>query len=352
MGEMAFARKLIKGDRVERARLYKAVNERCFGAQIATNNIAEGVAAAQLAQEAGAAWMDLNCGCPIHEATKRGLGAALLRKPTKLAKLVAGITSQVSLPVTVKIRTDALLSFRTVFAIKAKYWKASAAVTSPVCDLKYKKAADWQLLAELARSNSVPVVGNGDILTFYEAADRQQLTDCAALMVGRGALIKPWLFQELKEGRELLLSSEDRIGVYRQLAAHMKQHFGDDAMGRRKAFFFLPWHFSFFCRYRHLPAEVYHEQSKLHPLIATRADLADSRVGEKEDTLSLLERLLRCENEAAHGPIADIIWDSTSDGEAVSLLSKVAEAQLPEWEQQLRASSREDTADVDMIAEG
>jgi tRNA-dihydrouridine synthase len=90
---------------VERARLYKAVNEHCFGAQIATNNIAEGVAAAQLAEEAGATWLDLNCGCPIHEATKRGLGAALLRKPTKLAKLVAGITAQVALPVTVKIRT-------------------------------------------------------------------------------------------------------------------------------------------------------------------------------------------------------------------------------------------------------
>lgn len=142
---------------MERARLYKAANEPCFGVQIATNNIAEGVKAAKLAQEAGrcftarhlqllpptnkpvpsisclladdgplstvsrsekpvsardlfiliragAAWLDINCGCPIYEATKRGLGAALLRKPTKLAKMVAGIAAQVDLPVTVKIR--------------------------------------------------------------------------------------------------------------------------------------------------------------------------------------------------------------------------------------------------------
>jgi hypothetical protein len=54
---------------------------------------------------AGAAWLDINCGCPIYEATKRGLGAALLRKPTKLAKMVAGIAAQVDLPITVKIRT-------------------------------------------------------------------------------------------------------------------------------------------------------------------------------------------------------------------------------------------------------
>lgn len=53
---------------MERARLYKAPNETCFGVQVATNNIAEGLKAAQLAAEAGAAWLDLNCGCPIYGA--------------------------------------------------------------------------------------------------------------------------------------------------------------------------------------------------------------------------------------------------------------------------------------------
>jgi len=66
----------------------------------------------------------------------------------------------------------------------------------------------------------------------------------------------------------------------------------------------------------------------------------------------LLERLLRCENEAAHGPIADIIWDSSSDAEAVSMLSRLAHSQMLEWEQQLRVSSKEDAVDVDIIAEG
>ena len=71
-----------------------------------------------------------------------------------------------------------------------------------------------------------------------------------ALMAGRGALIKPWIFQEVKEGRELCLTAQDRVGVYRQLVSHMKDHFGDDAKGWRKASYFLPWHFDFFCRYR------------------------------------------------------------------------------------------------------
>ena len=69
-------------------------------------------------------------------------------------------------------------------------------------------------------------------------------------MAGRGALIKPWLFQEWREGRELALDAYQRVGVYRQLVAYMKEHFGDDARGRHKAFYFLPWHFDFLCRYR------------------------------------------------------------------------------------------------------
>ncbi len=96
---------------------------------------------------------------------------------------------------------------------------------------------------------------------------RRRLADsgCLAQMAGRGALIRPWLFQEAREGREVELSARDRVGVYRRLVSHMKEHFGDDAMGRRKAFYFLPWHFDFFCRYRcHLVRVLCHASMQLH----------------------------------------------------------------------------------------
>jgi tRNA-dihydrouridine synthase 3 len=64
---------------------------------------------------------------------------------------------------------------------------------------RYKKAADWELISQVAADAAVPIIGNGDILTHYEASQRQQQYGCAALMVGRGALIKPWIFQEVKE---------------------------------------------------------------------------------------------------------------------------------------------------------
>lgn len=348
MSEMAFARQLIKGDRVEKARLYKASNEACFGVQVATNNIAEGVKAAAAAQAAGASWIDINCGCPIYEATRRGMGAALLRKPTKLAKMVAGIAAAVELPVTVKIRTgesERKVNALRVVALLEQAGAAAVTVHGRTMEQRYKKAADWALISEIVTASSLPIIGNGDILTHYEAADRWQASSCTALMVGRGALIKPWLFQEIREGRELLPTAAERVGIYRQVASYMKLHFGDDAWGKRKAFYFLPWHFAFFCRYRPLPAEAYLEQSRQHPLIATRADLAAEQVGENEADLPLLERLLRCENDAAHGPIADILWDSASDAEAAQQLQQLAEQQLEGWEQQLKASSRGDGAD-------
>lgn len=63
----------------------------------------------------------------------------------------------------------------------------------------YKKAADWGLIESLAAERTFPLIGNGDILTHYEAADRAAGGGCHALMIGRGALIKPWIFQEAKE---------------------------------------------------------------------------------------------------------------------------------------------------------
>ena len=69
-------------------------------------------------------------------------------------------------------------------------------------------------------------------------------------MAGRGALIKPWLFQEYAEGRAFEPDARERMGIYRRLVAHMKEYFGDDARGRGKAFYFLPWHFDFLTRYR------------------------------------------------------------------------------------------------------
>lgn len=83
-----------------------------------------------------------------------------------------------------------------------------------------------------------------------QARRRLEQNGCLAVMAGRGALIKPWLFQEYAEGRAFEPDARERVGIFRRLVAHMKEYFGDDARGRGKAFYFLPWHFDFLTRYR------------------------------------------------------------------------------------------------------
>lgn len=87
-------------------------------------------------------------------------------------------------------------------------------------------------------------------LSCPQASWRMQTSGCLAVMTGRGALVKPWLFEEVRTGRELSPTARERVEIYRRLVAYMKEHFGNDAKGRQKAWSFLPWHFDFFHRYR------------------------------------------------------------------------------------------------------
>eukprot|EP01025_Chloroclados_australasicus_P057716 TRINITY_DN72090_c0_g1_i1.p1 TRINITY_DN72090_c0_g1~~TRINITY_DN72090_c0_g1_i1.p1 ORF type:complete len:388 (+),score=30.57 TRINITY_DN72090_c0_g1_i1:121-1164(+) len=328
---------LNKGNKVEKTRLRSHANEKCYGFQIATKVIDEGVSAAHLAQQAGARWIDLNCGCPIHEATRRGMGAVLLRKPRKLARLVNGLVQGSPLPVTVKIRTGENHKKINAEEIVEGLYRAGAAAVSihgRTMEQRYKKPADWQLISQVASQVPLPIIGNEDILTHYEAYDRINNYNCTAIMAGRGALIKPWIFEEFKHNKEIHLDAKQRIGVYRQLVAYMKEHFGNDERGKKKSWYFFPWHFSFFCRYRQLPEDIYGNAET--PLMQRREDLFDTQIGESLDNLQFLERLLRCQSVQAHEHIANIIWESTSDFNAINSLEQIGTWQLICWEEDFK----------------
>lgn len=345
--EMGFARHLIRGDGREKALLRRAPNEALFGVQIATNQISEGIKAGLMAAEAGADWVDLNCGCPIYEATRRGLGSALLRKPQKLARLVAGIAAELPVPLTVKIRTSAAseagINLDEMVAALAGSGAAAVTVHGRTAMQRYKKPADWSAVERVAREHGIPVIGNGDIGTHYEAARRLRDHGCLAVMVGRGALIKPWIFREAAEGRPYEPTAEERVGIYRRLVGYMKEHFGADDIGKNKAFYFLPWHLGFLARYRPLPEAAYGALSLVQPLISTRWEsVAQAELGESLGALDPLERLLRCEADSAHGVVAEALWEAGSDEEAVAALRALAAARLGGWEAEVAAGGGDD----------
>lgn len=348
LSEMAFARPLAKGDRVERARLrHTAGLENWYGVQLATNSADELVRAAQLAADAGARFVDINCGCPIHEATRRGLGAAMLRRPAKLARLIAVASERCPLPLTVKIRTGITDATANVDAMVPALAAAGAAIVTihgRSGEGRYKKSARWDTIAAVAAASpSLPVAGNGDVLTRLEATARLATPGVHAVMVGRGALIKPWLFAEVADAAEWLPDEGERVAVWYKLVRFFREYLGDDARGESKAAWFVPDHIDWLARYRLLPESVYGSaDASIPPLMHRRDDVADPALGETLASLTRLERLLRCSAPDAHKAIAATLWRATSEVDAVARLQALAVSELDEWEAFVKAVRRED----------
>ena len=218
-GEMVYARSLLKGNRQEQARLRRAPNEQFFGVQIATNDLEEGLRAAAIVAESGADFVDLNCGCPIYEATRRNLGSALLRKPERLARLVEGLAGGSSLPVSVKVRLAAEGGEVNIREVAGGLYDAGAAaltIHGRTASDRYTKAADWGVIARVvddcrARGGGMPVVGNGDLLSHADARGQMVASGVDAVMVGRGALTKPWLFGEFSRQQAWEPTVEERV---------------------------------------------------------------------------------------------------------------------------------------------
>jgi tRNA-dihydrouridine synthase 3 len=325
MSEMAYAFQVVRNRPTELALLRKHADETCFGVQIAASKAESAVAAGLAAQERGASFVDLNCGCPIHDVVKRGMGATLLQRPQALGRLVEAMCKGIPLPVTVKIRlgwSESEKNASEVARICEESGAAALTVHGRTREQRYTRAADWDAIAQIVQERSIPVIGNGDISTWYEAEDLQRRSGCASVMIGRAALMKPWIFREIAEGREYEPTAEERVGILRQFLGFMKEHFRDDEKGRKRAMFFLPWHFGFFCRYRPLPEAACREQSRQHPLMQTR-------MPDQED-LPPLEALLRDPREAVHEKLAAAFWDAQSDADAIERCLRIAAEDPPQ----------------------
>jgi tRNA-dihydrouridine synthase 3 len=306
MGEMAYAYQVVKRSKSELALLRKHPDETCFGAQIAASRAPDAIAAGLAAVERGASWVDLNCGCPIHDVVKRGMGAVLLQKPARLASLVAEMVKGIPVPVSVKIRlgwAEGEQNASEVGRVVEEAGASALSVHGRTREQRYSRAADWDAIARIAAERTIPVIGNGDLLTWYETHERWRTSGVASVMLGRGALIKPWLFREIAEKKAWEPDAHERLGVYFDLAQKMKAHFRDDEKGKERAMRFLPWHFEFFCRYRPLSAQRWVESSHSHPLLQTR-------MPDDEQDLPLLEQLLRDPRPELHTRLAESLWSA------------------------------------------
>ncbi|MGE0143484.1 MAG: tRNA-dihydrouridine synthase family protein [Planctomycetota bacterium] len=325
LSEMAYARQVVRGSRPEMTLLRKHPSERRFGVQIAAGREEDAVAAAKIAVEHGADFIDLNCGCPIHDVVRRGMGATLLQRPRALARIVAAMVQALTVPVTVKIRSgwsESDINAEEIGQLCEEAGASMLTIHPRTREQRYTKEADWTLVAKLVEQRGIPVVGSGDVSTWHELVARKASSGCASVMLGRAALVKPWLFREVIEQRTWLPSAIERLGVLRHFVDLCREHFGADDRGRKKSMFFLPWHLGFFCRWRPLPDAEFMERAREYPLMQSRIELPVP-----EDPL---ERVLRDPREAVHRSIAGILWDAPDDLAAGEQLVALAQ-RVGDW---------------------
>jgi tRNA-dihydrouridine synthase 3 len=313
VGEMAVVWRLLKNSGAEFALLRSHPDEPFFGAQLADKKLETLAEGARLAEARGARFVDLNCGCPIDAITRRGLGASLLRKPARLGRLVEAMRKAVQVPVTVKLRAGWAEGKENVSELARVCEEAGASaitIHARTREQRYSRAADWDLIGKVAAERTVPIVGNGDILTHFEARDRMARSGVRSVMLARGALIKPWLFREIREGRSWLPSPEERFSVIWRLRELLFEHFSGDERGRVRSLRFLTWHLNFFCRYQAFPEETFGVRSREHPLLQTRMP--------GEAATSPLEALLRDGRAETHAALAALVIDSVGREEALA----------------------------------
>lgn len=179
-------------------------DERPISQQIFGSDVKSFVEAAKIVEEKmNPDIIDINMGCPVPKvAVKNQAGSALLKNPEKVGEIIKAVVGAVNVPVTVKIRSGwDQSSINAVEIAKIAEANGASAITvhARTRAQGYAGKADWNIIKEVVNAVDIPVVGNGDVISCYDAKKMLDETGCSAVMIGRGLLGNPWLIKECVE---------------------------------------------------------------------------------------------------------------------------------------------------------
>ncbi len=155
--------------------------------------------AAQVVQEKGADFVDLNFGCPVPKVVKKGAGSAMLKDPVQFEKVLTAVKKAVEIPVTIKIRTGWDANTRNaveICKIAENCGMTWVAIHGRTRAQGYSGFADWDFITDVKSKVNIPLIGNGDIHTSEQAVQRLRNSGCDGVMIGRGSLKNPLIFKE------------------------------------------------------------------------------------------------------------------------------------------------------------
>jgi len=146
--------------------------------------------------------LDINMGCPVPKIVRNGEGSALMNQPKLVHEIVSKTVKAIHKPVTVKIRkgfNDESINAVEIAKIIEDAGAAAVAVHGRTREQYYSGKADWDIIRQVKEAVSIPVIGNGDVVSGESAIAMMRETGCNGVMIGRGAQGNPWIFSELVE---------------------------------------------------------------------------------------------------------------------------------------------------------
>ena len=146
--------------------------------------------------------LDINMGCPVPKIVRNGEGSALMMNPKLVHEIVSKTVKAIEKPVTVKIRkgfNDSCINAVEIAKIIEDAGAAAVAVHGRTREQYYSGKADWDIIRQVKEAVSIPVIGNGDVVSGESAIAMMRQTGCDGVMIGRGAQGNPWIFSELIE---------------------------------------------------------------------------------------------------------------------------------------------------------
>jgi tRNA-dihydrouridine synthase B len=242
---------LVRGSKKTKQKMTFWEEERPFGIQIYGGEINSMSGAAQLAESFNPDLIDINCGCWVKDVAMRGAGAGLLRDLPKMEKIASTVVNAVKIPVTLKTRLGwDKNSIRIVDVAKMCEYVGIKALTvhCRTRDQGHKGEVDYSWIPQIKAAVSIPVIVNGDIVTPQNVKGVFDATGADAVMIGRGAVLNPWIFRQTKHymaSGELLPEPtvEERVNLLRE---HLK--LSVEFKGERAGVIELRKHYSGFLR--------------------------------------------------------------------------------------------------------